>query len=337
MKKVSFLILAVFVALAIFVAAGFVWYKSSLSAPSDSEEAKRVVIVKGASAKSISNSLKESGVIKSASAFELYLKLNNLSTSVPSGQFDIPQNLSASDVLSVLKKGPTQIWVTVPEGLRREEVVGKVVEALALSGDEAKDFEEEFIEASSQMEGYLFPDTYLFPPDVAASFVVKTMRNTFDLKFPESQRAKLQNLNLSLDEAVTLASLIERETLTKEERPVVAGILLNRLEIDMPLQIDATVQYAVASQCQLSSAVRDCVWWPKNLTRDQIQNTNSPYNTYQNAGIPPAPISSPGLESLLAVANPQSTDYFYYIHADGQIYYAKDLTGHNANIARYLR
>ena len=327
MKKFSLLLVPVILLLFALIG-GYVWYQGALGAPSNNEEIKRVVITKGASSEKIANTLQEAGVVKSALAFRLYTQLNNQTRNIPAGQFDVPQNLTVPEVMAELRKGPSQIWVTVPEGLRREEIPDRFIEVLGLEGEEAASFRAEFLQASEGMEGYLFPDTYLFPPEVTAATAVSTMRNTFDQKFTAEEQAKLDNLGLTLDEAVTLASLLERETFTKEERPVVAGILFNRLEIDMPLQIDATVQYAVGEPGN---------WWPKELTRDQIQNTRSPYNTYLNTGIPPAPIANPGLTSLLAIANPEDTDYFYYIHADGKIYYAEDLEGHNANIARYLR
>jgi len=307
-----------------------------LSAPTTNEETTRVVITRGASTEKIASTLSEAGVIKNAFVFRLYTQLNNQTRNIPAGQFDIPQNLSVSEVIAKLRRGPTQLWVTVPEGLRREEYPDKIIESLGLSGTTAEEFRQEFIEASRNLEGYLFPDTYLFPPEVTATTIVQTMRNTFDQKFPVSEQNKLEALGLTLGEGVSLASILERETITDEERPVVAGILYNRLNIDMPLQVDASVQYAVASNCQLLSSVQKCEWWPKGLTRDQINNTNSPYNTYQHTGIPPAPIANPGLSSLMAVANPEESDYFYYIHANGQIYYAEDLAGHNANVARYL-
>ena len=138
----------------------------------------------------------------------------------------------------------------------------------------------------------------------------------------------LVKTGLNLNEAVTLASIIERETLTSEERPIVAGIYFNRLNNDWPLQADATVQYAIGTNRN---------WWPKNLTRADIE-INSPYNTYKSQGLPIAPIASPGIVSLSAVVYPEDTDYMYYIHdSEGKIHYAETLSEHNANVAKYLR
>ena len=133
------------------------------------------------------------------------------------------------------------------------------------------------------------------------------------------------NLNLSRDQVI-LASLIERETKTDSERPIVAGIMMNRLEVGMALQIDAAVQYAVGTSKN---------WWPI-LTRDDLASS-SPYNTYKFAGLPPSPIANAGLSSLMAAANPSKTDYWYYIHGtDGVIRYASTLSEHNENIRKYL-
>lgn len=135
------------------------------------------------------------------------------------------------------------------------------------------------------------------------------MRLTFDQKV-ESLTGEIQSGSLSLKEVVTLASIVERESKFDEERPVIAGILLNRLNINMGLQADATLQYAVANaRCQ---AQEECTWWP-TLTREDLE-INSPYNTYRLRGLPPAPIANPGLSSLKAVVSPQASKYLYYLH-----------------------
>jgi UPF0755 protein len=142
------------------------------------------------------------------------------------------------------------------------------------------------------------------------------------------------NSGMSINQAVVLASLLERETKTDAERPIVAGILMNRLDSDWPLQIDAAVQYAVASEnCKFKT--ENCTWWPI-LTLEDL-SVKSAYNTYKNQGLPPNPIANPGLSSLKAAFNPKENDYWYYIHDNqGQIHYARTLVEHNSNIAKYL-
>jgi UPF0755 protein len=130
---------------------------------------------------------------------------------------------------------------------------------------------------------------------------------------------------------ITLASIIEREGQTNEDRPVIAGILMNRLEAGWPLQADATLQYALGYQS------KDKTWWKKTLY-DEDKKINSPYNTYANPGLPPGPISNPGLASIQAAIYPKKTDYWYYLHDPaGGVHYAITLEEHNANIAKFLR
>lgn len=294
---------------------GSIWWRNVTSAPSRSKEEAKVVISKGASASQIATKLKEGGVIKNAFSFRLYTQITGQTKDIPSGEFFISKNLNLKEVVEVLLKGPAEFWVTIPEGLRREEIALKISSVLK-SGQEAGEFEKEFLRLTSGFEGYLFPDTYLFPKDVTADRVFSVLNSTFESRFGELTR-----------DQVILASLIERETITDEERPIVAGILLNRFNAKWPLQVDATVQYALG---------RSPDWW-EPITRADLE-TSSPYNTYKYTGFPPGPISNPGRSSLEAAANPESTDYWYYIHdTEGKIHYAKTLDEHNANVSKYLR
>ena len=134
-----------------------------------------------------------------------------------------------------------------------------------------------------------------------------------------------------------MASLLERETLTGEERPIVAGILYNRLKAGWPLQVDAAVQYAMAN-AKCGEGAPECKdWWPRPITSADLE-LNSPYNLYLHPGLPPAPIASPGFASLKAVAFPEDSHYWFYLHGlDGNIHYARSLEEHNQNIVKYLR
>ena len=148
------------------------------------------------------------------------------------------------------------------------------------------------------------------------------MTDTFDSKTEDLENRS----GLSFEKAIVLASIIERETKTDQERPVVSGILIKRLNSGWPLQTDAAVQYAVGTSKE---------WWPI-LTLDNL-SAGSPYNTYKYQGLPPTPIASPGLSSIRGVLNPTESEYWYYIHdTKGQIHYAETLEEHNTNIARYL-
>jgi len=314
MKKLLFLL---FLPIVLAVASGFWFYENSRPV-SATEKFTYFVIDKGSSAGQIGTKLESDKLIKSAFAFKLYLQFSGQTGKLQTGEFKLTPSYSLFQTVDALFKGPVELWVTIPEGLRREEIAQKFVGALNKNSAFAADF----LSASNGKEGYLFPDTYLFPRDVSAQAVVKKMMDTLDSKTGNLKN----NSGLSFSQAIILASILERETKTDTERPVVAGILLNRLNAGMPLQVDATVQYAVGTSKN---------WWPILSQEDLL--VKSSYNTYLYQGLPPAPIASPGLSSIKAVLNPTESDYWYYIHdSSGQIHYARTLAEHNANIAKYL-
>jgi UPF0755 protein len=176
----------------------------------------------------------------------------------------------------------------------------------------------------------LFPDTYLVSKSISAEALLNHLHNTFENKVLLVLDDDINNSELSLKQILTLASLVQRESANDAEMPLIAGILFNRLDIGMPLQVDATLQYIKA----YSSAEQN--WWPTPTAADK--NLDSPFNTYQKIGLPPSPICNPGLTAIEAVLTPQSTSAFYYIHdLSGKIHIAETLEGHNANVNQYLR
>jgi len=331
MKK--FIIPIIFILiLVIFAVFGIFWWRENTKPVSDDQFTKDFLIVRGRSASQIGEYLYDEGLIRNPLAFKIYVQVSGRAGQIQAGEFKLSPSFSLQEIINALTSGPTELWVTVPEGLRREEAAERFIESLEMSTADAIIFRQGFLTESAGMEGFLFPDTYLFPRDVDAQTVISTMRNTFDRRTSDFQ-GDIEGSELTLEEIVTLASIIERETKTDAERPLVSGILLNRLNIGMALQVDASVQYAVASEnCELNE---NCQWWPV-LTREDLQ-INSSYNTYRFTGFPPAPIASPGLSSLRAAVNPANTEYFYYIHdPSGQIHYAETLEEHNRNVQVYL-
>ncbi len=328
---VLFFVFFLFFALGIF----FWWKENSKPVTSVSKEV-RFVIPRGRSASQVASSLYKEGLIRNPLAFKFYVQVTGKTKNVQAGQFRLSPNLSVPEIVDELSKGPLELWVTIPEGLRREEVVTRFVGSLEMQGAAATQFRQDFMNASDAKEGFLFPDTYLFPPDASASAVVKVMTLTFDKKIDEEMEKAIEESDYSLGEIVTIASIVERETKTDVERPIVAGILLNRLNIGMGLQADATVQYVVGEEnCEMK--IENCSsWWPV-LTLNDLE-IDSPYNTYKYTGLPPTPIANPGTSSLKAAVFPEETDYLYYIHdSEGTIHYAKTLSEHNANVRKYLR
>lgn len=303
--------LAKFSLLIIFILALVGWgsWQFILSAPTTLKDPIAVTIPTGSSVLKVGQILRDQGLIRSPRVFQLYVRLNNLS--IQAGDY----NLSSSN-LPVLAAKLTdgrnnEVKITIPEGYRREQIAEVVEAKLRIE-------QSDFLDSSKGLEGTLFPDTYSFAEGATAVDVVKVMTDNYT--------KKTANLNLDKNDLI-LASIVEREALTPEEKPVVAGILKNRLNNGWALEVDATIQYIMGSSRE---------WWPIPLLGDRKRP--SPYNTYLNRGLPPAPIGNPGLIALDAVANPKSTPYYFYLHdKSGTIHYAVTNAEHEANIAKYIR
>jgi len=178
----------------------------------------------------------------------------------------------------------------------------------------------------------LFPDTYRTPPGTTARELINQMLQNFGQKFTSQMRQQAAARGLTVHQVVTLASIVEREAVVASERPTIAGVFFNRLAADMPLQADATVQYAKAEQDASALATS---YWPADLSIADL-DIDSPYNTYRNRGLPPGPICCPGLASIKAVLESPPTDYYYYVaKGDGSHVFAKTLEEHNQNVAKY--
>ncbi len=313
-------LLAVGVALAV---GGGLWWRDAISAVDPTDTTPQVFVVKrGEGVKSIAGRLASSGLIRSPTGFYILVKLMGLERDLQAGDFRLNPSMDATSVARKLTHGTLDVWVTTVEGWRVEEVAAKLTKELDIP-------ESEFVKVAR--EGYMFPDTYLIPRDATVGAVAALFTTTFEQKVDENLRADARKTGLPFDEVLTLASIVEREGRTEEDRSVIAGILLKRLENDWPLQADATIQYALGYQ------VREKTWWKKALT-DEDKKFKSPYNSYLNPGLPPGPIANPGLASLKAVVYPKETEYWYYLHdPDGLVHFAKTHEEHNANIAKYLR
>lgn len=303
------------------------WWDSQLSSVSSDKSTKVFVIAKGAGLSEIAKRLKQENLIKSELVFRIYIKQQNLTNKLQAGSYKLSPSMSIPDMLKTLQLGSEDIWVTLIEGWRVEEMADAISSKLNPSAPLGTRVQSsKFIEMAK--EGYMFPDTYLFPKGATAEYITDTLRKTFDARLTEELRSKIRSLGLTEDQGVILASIVEREARSDGARKMVASILLKRFKIGMALNADATVQYALGYQKRENS------WWKKNLTLDDLK-VDSPYNTYIHAGLPPTPISNPGLSSLKAVASADSTTpYLYYYHdSKGNSHYAKTLEEHNQNVA----
>jgi UPF0755 protein len=287
--------------------------------PAASSEEAKVEVVQGDTLSSVADKLDEAGVIGSATLFKLEARMSGSSTEIKPGEYSFSADDDTDAILQKLTSGkdaPT-FAVTIPEGLTLEQTA----ETVAASSDiSAADFEAAakktdygyaFLKdpAVKTTEGYLFPKKYEFEEGTTAEQMVNRFLEQYLLETEglDIEGAK-DRLNLTEHELVTVASLIERESANSEERPLVASVIYNRIRQGMPLQIDATIQYARGE--------------PKEeLSLDDLE-IDSPYNTYKNPGLPPGPIASPSRESLQAAIEPAETDYLYYVlKADGQEHY----------------
>lgn len=307
--------------LILFLLAAFFWWNVQLGSVSNDIATKVVVIPKGEGTSAIAERLKSEKLIHSALAFKIYAKLNNLAGKIQAGSFKLSPSMTMPEIAKNLTAGTDDVWVTLIEGWRIEEMGSELAKYF-------KDNSETFITHSK--EGYMFPDTYLFPKEATGEFMATTLKNTFKERYADDLKLKIKKLGLTEEEGVVLASLVEREGRSDKVRTEVASILLKRLNIGMKLDVDATVQYALGYQPAEKS------WWKKHITKED-KKISSPYNTYTHSGLPPNPICNPGLASLKAAANANpNTPYLYYYHdSKGNSHYAKTLEEHLDNVANH--
>lgn len=334
MKKVYLTFVAVGILITIICCSIYIWYKNETSPVSSSNEKVTFIVPRGSSASEIGSLLYDNKLIRSKLAFKIYLMLVNKTKSINAGEFELTPSMDVAEIVSTLQKGPKELWVVIPEGLRKEEIAVKITSALQMDSKTASAFEKQFLNLAKNDEGFLFPDTYLFPKEATTESVYNRLKSTFDEKYTTLVKQYPDNKHTKA-EIVTMASILERETKTVAEKPIVAGILWKRIDSGWPLQVDATVQYAVSTAKETSRNSANIEWWPVLTIADlEIDST---YNTYKNNGLPPRPICNPGLESLKAALTPQASDYWFYIHSpDGVIHYAKTSQEHAANVRKYL-
>lgn len=258
-------------------------------------------IQEGTNTLDIGRQLKQNGLIRSPIAFYIFSKTSG--KSVQAGYYKLSSRMNLGEIIEKFIHGEVDAFsVTVPEGYR-------VLQIAKLLYQEEKIDANDFVASAIGTEGTLFPDTYVFPKNIETAKIVKTMKDNFD--------KKTEGLNLSEDDLI-LASIVEREAITDEERPKIAAVYKNRLDKNMLLQADPTVRYALDSQTYLQNKNVDFEFW-KPITKADYQNTRSPFNTYIQRGLPPAPICNPGLKSIEAAKNPEPDfGYLFFFHDKDQ-------------------
>jgi UPF0755 protein len=291
-----------------------------LPANSSDKTPKIFIIKKGEGVRQIANNLKKQGLIKDPIVFFIYTRLQGLDKKIQAGDFRLNPSMSLSQVANNLTHGMLDIWITIPEGLRADEIAD-------IFSKNLPSYKQNWRTAFKQNEGYLFPDTYLIPKNADENLVISIMRDNFNKKYASVKQEKTTNLTDA--QTIILASIIEREAKYVEDMPFASSVFINRLNIGMALEADPTVQYALGYQADTKT------WWKKDLTVDDLL-VKSPYNTRDNVGLPPGPISNPGLSAIKAALNPAKTDYLYFFaDSKGHLHFATTLQGHNANIQKY--
>jgi len=283
--------------------------------------------------------LQTKNLIKNSLIFKIQVIRFGLAKKIQAGEFLVSSTQTPLEIANLLTKGNFDKKVTIIEGLRAEEIgLSLMKQGLGINPTEWL----AYIRANN-LEGKLFPDTYMIHSNARVDQVVAKMQSNFEKKFDQTLINKGLEKELSREEILILASLVEREVHREPDRPIVAGILIKRLTKNWPLQVDATVQYAVASKkCLLMTANRSlvpnssCEWWPKRLTEADLK-IQSPYNTYLYKGLPPVPICNPGLSAVKAVVYAQDSPYWFYLSdLSGKIYYARSDLEQAENIKKYL-
>src|SRR5262245_55615006 len=291
-----------------------------------------VTIRQGASSSEIGRQLASAQVVRDARLFRMALWWTGRSRSLKAGEYRFDHGLTPLEVLDVIVRGDVYtLRLTVPEGLNIEEMAklyeshgfGRAVDFIESASDVKR--VHDLDDKASDLEGYLFPETYSLPRRTPAARLIDLMVGRFFDIYDGEMRARASAQGLTTRQVVTLASLIEKETGKPEERPIVAAVYRNRMKIGMPMQADPTVVYA------LSKAHR----YDGNIRREDL-SMDSPYNTYKYAGLPPGPIASPGKASLEAAVSPATASYLYFVSRnDGSHVFAQTLDEHNANVRKF--
>ncbi|PIQ92279.1 MAG: hypothetical protein COV70_00940 [Parcubacteria group bacterium CG11_big_fil_rev_8_21_14_0_20_39_22] len=296
-----------------------IFYSLFFRAPNDFPKSALVTIEKGATLKQIATELQKQEIILSPLWFRNMVILFGGETAAVAGDYYFTDKESVLTVARRVAKGDHGIvssLITIPEGL-------SVIEIANLLSGKLKNFDQDlFVTVAKPYEGYLFPDTYKIPVNSMPAEIVNMMRSNFEKKVA-GLLGKVEESGRTLDDIVIMASLLEEEARTDETRKTIAGILWKRIDIGMPLQVDAVFPYIIGKNTYEVTL--------KDLEFD------SPYNTYRYVGLPEGPVTNPGLSSIIAAIEPNESPYLFYLSdRQGNMHYARDFEGHKSNRVKYL-
>jgi UPF0755 protein len=316
--------------LAVLVCLGAWFWYTAFASRTQPEAATDVIVPHGATSSEVASLLKQRGVISDPLVFRIVARLRGVDRSLEAGEYIFPVHQTLDEILDALLVGKARVatWVTIPEGFTSAQIANALADRkLGTASSYETYFKHETIVLggvrTESLEGYLFPSTYLFPLEATPAQAAGILVDQFRRELPADAAAQARHLGYTLPQVVTVASLVEREAKSDDERALIAGVIYNRLRKGMPLQVDAALEYAFSHH-------------KTEITLGDL-GIDSPYNTYRHLGLPPTPIANPGLPSLRAALYPEKTDYLYYVYkGNGHHAFARTLGEHNANVTRYL-
>jgi len=323
--------LAVLVFVGVAVGAAATWFRNAVYVDRALPAAQTdVVIPRGSTFAEVIAALDHDRVLAHPLAFRILARLRRVEAAVKAGEYRFPPHQSSDEILKRLVRGEQfALWVTIPEGYTARQIA----RVLADHGlHDAAAYDGIFLHRrivvdgtrTANLEGYLFPSTYLVPTDDDPPTVARILVDQFRKELPPDAAARAAALHLTVPQVVTVASLVEREGKVDGERPLIASVIYNRLRLGMPLEVDASIEYTFAQHHDV-------------ITKRDLE-VDSPYNTYRRTGLPPTPIANPGKPSLEAAFHPARSEFLYYVaKGDGSHAFAKTLSEHNANVERYLK
>lgn len=336
------LLVIVLVAVSVAIVMGLIYWTQIILPVSSSEDETRFVIREGEGVKEIATNLYDNNFIRSTFWFEAYVFFDGSEADFMTGSYILRSNMDTREVVSVLTAGQTaqDRQITIIEGWSNAEIAEYLQEqgivnrndflsavgtnnVRALIPDSSYEFLEG-IPSEKDLEGYLFPDTYRIFKNADVASIVERMLDNFSVRFTDKMEMDAAAGNMSVYNIITLASIIEKEVRTDQDRKIAAGIFYERLNASVALQSDATVNYVTGKQA-LQPTIADT----------QVDNL---YNTYKYTGLPPGPICNPSLASILAAIYPEKSDYFYFLtKPDGTTVFSKTYDEHLENKQRYLQ
>jgi len=318
-KKFIFFWLSIFLVIAC-LGGGSFFIKEQVFTPLSSQSAERSFIIeKGEGLREISANLEKAGLVRNKTYFEYYVFFRGWAARLQAGEYFLSPSLNITQIAETIVKGESasqEITITIPEGFTLKQIDARLTKVGLIEAEE--------LFKQSQLEGYLFPDTYRFNQEATLDEIISKMRDNFDLKLSQDLRNEITKQGKTLKEIIIIASLLEKEVATDQDRQIVAGIFWQRLKDNYPLQSCATIAYILGIDK-----------WRYSITDTKVE---SPFNTYQNIGLPPGPICNPGLSTIEAAVYPEPSDYYFFLSKpDGETVFSQTLEEHNQNKAKYLQ